>query len=293
MTPLLVAAGWWLSSAKRPTRLKDVPGGARMLFFCILLSALPYSLHAGCGVDAEEIEIMEDQALSIAVVGGTGAEGSAIALRLAHAGYRVTLGTRNSAKGARVIAELNELLGAEAVGFSGNAEAAKTADIVILTVSYAAQKPIVQEMAAALEGKILIDATAPLVPPKVSSVQLPSGGSAVAEMQRMLGDKVRVVSAFQNVAAHKLRQLDADVACDVLVCGDDPGARSAACELIGRMGLRALEAGPISNSAAAEALTSLLIFFNRKYKVSGSGIRITGLDQGEKKSALAGTNAAR
>ena len=264
-----------------------------MLFFCILLSALPYSLHAGCGVDAEEIEIMEDQALSIAVVGGTGAEGSAIALRLAHAGYRVTLGTRNSAKGARVIAELNELLGAEAVGFSGNAEAAKTADIVILTVPYAAQKPIVQEMAAALEGKILIDATAPLVPPKVSSVQLPSGGSAVAEMQRMLGDKVRVVSAFQNVAAHKLRQLDADVACDVLVCGDDPGARSAACELIGRMGLRALEAGPISNSAAAEALTSLLIFFNRKYKVSGSGIRITGLDQGEKKSALAGTNAAR
>ncbi len=102
---------------------------------------------------------------------------------------------------------------------------------------------------------------------------------------------MRVVSAFQNVAAHKLRQLDADVACDVLVCGDDPAARGIACELIGRMGLRALEAGPIANSAAAEALTSLLIFFNRKYKAAGSGIRITGLDEGAIKSA--GPAAAR
>lgn len=245
-------------------------------------------------IDFGEIKIMEGQAPSIAVVGGTGAEGSAIALRLAHAGYRVTLGTRDSTKGARVSAELNALLGAEvAIASLGNAEAAMAADIVILTVPYAAQKPMVQEMAAALEGKILIDATAPLVPPKVSNVQLPSGGSAVAEVQRMLGDKVRVVSAFQNVAAHKLRQLDADVACDVLVCGDDPAARSIACELIGRIGLRALEAGPIGNSAAAEALTSLLIFFNRKYKASGSGIHITGLDEGASKPVSGGATAGR
>jgi 8-hydroxy-5-deazaflavin:NADPH oxidoreductase len=234
---------------------------------------------AGYGTDGEETKIMEGQAPTIAVVGGTGAEGSAVALRLAHAGYRVIIGTRDAAKGVRVTAELNTLLGADAIAFSGNAEAANAADIVILTVPYTAQKPIVQEMAAALEGKILIDATAPLVPPKVSNVQLPPGGSAVAQIQRMLGDKVRVVSAFQNVAAHKLRQLDSDVECDVLVCGDDVEARSTACKLIKRMGLRALEAGPICNSAAAEALTSLLIFFNRKYKVSGSGIRITGLEE--------------
>jgi 8-hydroxy-5-deazaflavin:NADPH oxidoreductase len=238
-------------------------------------------MRTGYAIDAEEAKIMAGQPLIIAVVGGTGAEGSAIALRLAHAGYRAIIGTRDAAKGARVTAELNTLLGTDAIAFLGNAEAAKAADIVILTVPYAAQKPIVQEIVVALEGKILIDATAPLLPPKVSNVQLPAGGSAVAEMQRVLGDKVRVVSAFQNVAAHKLRQLDADVACDVLVCGDDPHARSTACELIKRMGLRALEAGPICNSAAAEALTSLLIFFNRKYKVSGSGIRITGLDEGE------------
>jgi 8-hydroxy-5-deazaflavin:NADPH oxidoreductase len=248
--------------------------------------------NAGGFSDFGEMKIMENQAPAIAVVGGTGAEGSAIALRLAHAGYRVTIGTRDTAKGERVTGELNKLLGSEAIAFLGNAEAAKAADIVILTVPYAAQKPMIQDIAACLDGKILIDATAPLVPPKVSNVQLPSGGSAVAEMQRMLGDKVRVVSAFQNVAAHKLRQLDADVACDVLVCGDDPDARRTACALIGRMGLRALEAGPISNSAAAEALTSLLIFFNRKYKVSGSGIRITGLDEGETAPASAGTVAA-
>jgi hypothetical protein len=249
-------------------------------------------VRAGYGIDGEETEIMEGQSPTIAVVGGTGAEGSAIALRLGHARYRVIIGTRDSAKGVRVTAELNKLLGAEPIAFSGNAEAANAADIVILTVPYAAQQPIVREMAAALEGKILIDATAPLVPPKVSNVQLPPGGSAVAEIQRVLGDKVRVVSAFQNVAAHKLRRLDADVACDVLVCGDDPGARGIACELIHRMGLRGLEAGPISNSAAAEALTSLLIFFNRKYKVSGSGIRITGLEEGDNKSPSAGDATA-
>jgi 8-hydroxy-5-deazaflavin:NADPH oxidoreductase len=220
----------------------------------------------------------------IAVIGGTGAEGSAIALRLGNAGYRVIIGTRDAAKGGRIAAELNKIAGSSAIEFAGNAEAAKTADIAILTVPYAAQQTTVREIATSLAGKILIDATAPLVPPKVSNVQLPPGGSAVAEVQRMLGDNVRVVSAFQNVAAHKLRQLGADVKCDVLVCGDDVEARSITRELVSRMGLRAIDAGPICNSAAAEALTSLLIFFNRKYKVSGSGIRITGLDESGKSS---------
>lgn len=229
----------------------------------------------------------------IAVIGGTGAEGSAIALRLGHAGYRVIIGTRNAAKGGRVAAELNNHLAkACVIEFAGNVEAAKMADIVILTVPYAAQQTTVREIAAVLEGKILIDATAPLVPPKVSNVQLPPGGSAVAEIQRMLGDKVRVVSAFQNVAAHKLRQLGADVECDVLVCGDDVEARSTTRELIARMGLRAIDAGPICNSAAAEALTSLLIFFNRRYKVSGSGIRITGLDEAGKGPKSADENSS-
>jgi NADPH-dependent F420 reductase len=221
---------------------------------------------------------MEGKFPTIAVIGGTGAEGSAIALRLGHAGYRVIIGTRDFAKGARIVAELNGVLGSTTLEFAENANAAQAAAIVILTVPYSAQVAIIEELRPLLENKILIDATVPLRPPKVSSVQLPSSGSAVAAIQQMLGAKVSVVSAFQNVAAHKLRQLGADVGCDVLVCADNADARKITLELIARMGLRGLDAGPICNSAAAEALTSILIFLNRKYKISGSGIKITGLD---------------
>jgi NADPH-dependent F420 reductase len=221
---------------------------------------------------------MEGKFPAIAVIGGTGAEGSAIALRLGHAGYRVIIGTRDSSKGARVVAELNEILGDTALEFAENASAAQAAEVVIMTVPYNAQNAIIEELRPVLDNKILIDVTVPLRPPTVSSVQLPSGGSAVAAIQRTLGDKVSVVSAFQNVAADKLRQLGTDVGCDVLVCSDNADARKITLELIAKMGLRGLDAGPICNSAAAEALTSILIFLNRKYKISGSGIKITGLD---------------
>jgi NADPH-dependent F420 reductase len=108
-------------------------------------------------------------------------------------------------------------------------------------------------------------------------VQLPPGGSAVAAIQTLLGDTVRVVSAFQNVSAEKLKQLDAPVDCDVLVCADDAAARQSVIELANAIGLRGVDAGPVCNSAAAEALTSVLIWINRKYGVPGAGIRITGL----------------
>ena len=221
---------------------------------------------------------MRGKTRTISVVGGTGAEGGAIALRLGHAGHTVIIGTRDPSRGARVTEELNGMLGRPAIQFGTNTEAARRAEVVILTVPYNVQVPIVKELSPALRDKILIDATVPLLPPKVSSVQLPLAGSAVAAIQKMLGDTVRVVSAFQNVAAHKLRDLEADVECDVLVCGDDRAARALAIELLEDMGLRGLDAGPICNSAAAEALTSILIFLNRKYKVPGCGIKITGLE---------------
>jgi len=221
---------------------------------------------------------MDDAFPTVAVIGGTGAEGSAIALRLGHAGYRVIIGTRNPSKGERVAGELNGILGNAALSFADNVKAAEGAEIVILTVPYNAQQATVEEIRTVLNDKMLIDATVPLVPPKVSNVQLPLGGSAVAAIQESLGDKVRVVSAFQNVAAHKLREIGKDVECDVLVCANDADARKTALDLIGKMGLRGIDAGPICNSAAAEALTSILIFLNKKYRVSGSGIRLTGLD---------------
>lgn len=220
---------------------------------------------------------MNGKLQTVAVIGGTGAEGSAIALRLAHAGHRVIIGTRDPTKGAKIAAELNGALGTSALEWQDNKDAAAAADIVVLTVPYSAQVTTVTGIRDALRGKILIDATVPLVPPKVSRVQLPAGGSAVALVQAMLGDTVRVVSAFQNVSAHKLRKLGADVDCDVLVCADDAEARRIVIDLVARIGLRGIDAGPICNSVAAEALTSILISINRQYKVPGSGIRISGM----------------
>lgn len=215
----------------------------------------------------------------VAVIGGSGAEGRGIALRLAKAGYRVTIGSRDPAKARLAATELAQAVDGVAISGAGNREAAAAAELVILAVPYAAQRATIEAIRDALVGKILVDATAPLVPPRVNRVQLPAGGSAVAAIQDWLGAETRVVSAFQNVSAEKLRRLDRMVDCDVLVCADDPAARQTVIELIAAMGLRGIDAGPIVNSAAAEALTSLLIWINRKYKVPGAGIRITGLDR--------------
>jgi NADPH-dependent F420 reductase len=215
--------------------------------------------------------------LAIGIVGGTGQEGSGLALRLAHAQHKVVIGSRDSARAIARAAELAAQLGQASISGADNAQAASLCDIVVLTVPYAAQQSTVKEIAGALDGKILVDTTVPLVPPKVSRVQLPNAGSAVAALQQMLGDRVRVVSAFQNVSAHHLNDLSREVECDVIVCGDDANACDVVIGLARDIGLRAFYAGPICNSAAAEALTSILISINRRYKVPGSGIRITGV----------------
>lgn len=219
---------------------------------------------------------------AIAVLGGTGAEGSGLALRWAHAGYPVIIGSRNAAKAAQVCAQIDARLGRAAVSHDSYRGAAASAQIVVLCVPYAAQRGTVEEVRPALKGKILVDTTVPLVPPKVARVQLPEGGSAVAAIQALLGESVRVASAFQNVAAHLLQDLGHEVECDVLVCGDDVAARETVIKLAGDIGLRGIHAGPIANSAAAEALTSVLIAINSRYKIrGGAGIRITRLDGAE------------
>ncbi len=134
------------------------------------------------------------------------------------------------------------------------------------------------EIRAALAGKILVDATAPLVPPRVGRVQLPEGGSAVAAIQALLGTNVRVVSAFQNVAAAEARKLGTAIEATFSSAATTQAARERVIALVDTIGLRGIDAGPICNSAAAEALTSVLIAINRRYKLPGAGIRITGLD---------------
>lgn len=214
---------------------------------------------------------------TIAVLGGTGKEGSGLALRWAHAGHRVIVGSRSPERAGETATSINARTGMRNAEGADNLAAAKVADIVVLAVPYAAQLATLQEVKAALAGKILIDVTVPLVPPQVSRVQLPEGGSAVVKAQAMLGETVRVVSAFQNVSAELLAEIGKPVDCDVLVCGDDREARAQVIALATDAGMRAFHAGPLANSVVAEALTSVLITINRQYKVKHSGIAITGL----------------
>ena len=207
---------------------------------------------------------------TIAIVGGTGNLGSALAWRLARAGRRVIIGSRSAESAIARAAELGH-------GLTGmaNADAAAAADIVFVTVPFAAQAATLGEIAQFVAGKIVVETTVPLMPPKVMRVQLPPEGSAAARAQAILGEGVRLVAGFHNVAAHKLAQ-DIAVDCDILVFGDDKAARAEVVALADAIGLRGIHGGALVNAAAAEAMTSLLIFINKTYRVDGAGIRITG-----------------
>jgi 8-hydroxy-5-deazaflavin:NADPH oxidoreductase len=207
---------------------------------------------------------------SIAVIGGTGKLGSAIARRLAKAGCQVIIGSRSAESASAAAAGL----GFGLTGLS-NAAAAKAASIAIVTVPFAAQEGTLAEIAPHVAGKIVIDTTVPLMPPKVMRVQLPPEGSAAQRAHKLLGANVTVVSAFHSVAAHKLIT-DQEIQCDVLVFGDDKEARAQAVAIVEKTGLRGIQGGPLANSAAAEAMTSVLIFINKTYQVDGAGVVITG-----------------
>lgn len=215
----------------------------------------------------------------IAVLGGTGQEGSGLAFRWALHGHEIIIGSRSAENAAAAAASLNALLaGRASVDASTNAEAARRAEIAVLTVPYLAQRETAESVRAHLEGKILIDVTVPLAPP-VDRVKLPGGESAAVALQRALGSGVKVVSAFQNVSAMHLKDASHRVDCDVLVCGDDRDARALVIALAEDAGLRAWHAGALANAAATEALTSVLIAINKHYKIKASGLRITGMPE--------------
>lgn len=208
---------------------------------------------------------------SIAILGGTGDLGSGLAKRWLAAGYSIVIGSRSAEKAQAFAKEL----GSDARG-DDNVGAAKSADIVVLAVPFGSHEATLVEVKDAVQGKILVDAAVPLVPPKVSVVQLPPEGSAAQIAQNLLGNGVRVVSAFHNVGATKLHA-GGRADCDVLVFGNDKDARDIVIGLAGEVASCGIDGGVLANSAAAEALTSVLIGINRRYKVPGAGIRITGL----------------
>ncbi len=215
---------------------------------------------------------------TLAILGGTGKEGAGLAMRWALKGYQVVIGSREASKAETRAAEMNAELAGDYLTGMANAAAAAAADMVILSVPYSAQQATLASVRENCRGKILIDLTVPLRPPEIMAVNLPAGGSAALEAQEILGPDVTVVAAFQNVSAVKLRQLDRDVDCDVLVCADSEAARAAVSDLVTAAGMRAIDAGPLKNAVAAESLTPILLHINRAYKVKGAGIRITGLD---------------
>lgn len=206
----------------------------------------------------------------IAVIGGTGQLGSALAWRLARAGHEVVIGSRSAESASAKADELGH-------GLRGttNPQAAEGADLVFVTVPFAAQAATLAEIKQHVGGKIVVDTTVPLMPPKVMRVQLPAAGSAAACAHEILGENVRLVAAFHNVAAHKLAE-PAKVDCDILVFSDDKSARAEVAKLADDIELRGIQAGPLVNAVAAEAMTSLLIFINKNYRVDGAGLRITG-----------------
>ena len=223
---------------------------------------------------------MSDQIKSSAILGGTGDLGGGLARQWSRAGYQILIGSRTLEKGQSAAADLLKEFPDLNVSGHENLEAATAADLVVLTVPFSHQLSTLDTVKPALTGKVLIDVTVPLMPPKVGTVQLPEGGSAVVRAQALLGDEVDVVSAFQNVGAMHL-QGDHGIACDVLVTGNKRAARDTVIKLVEALGLRGWHAGPLANSAAAEAMTSVLISINRHHKINGAGIVITGAPAAE------------
>ncbi len=222
--------------------------------------------------------------MDVAIVGGTGKEGFGLALRLAQAGHRVTIGSRDAAKAATSVAEAKAQLGNNAtIDGAENAEAVRGKPVAIVTVPFAGQAATYEQIREGLEpGAVVVDATSPLqaaVGGRAWHALRPWQGSAAEFAATMVPDGVRIVGAFHTVAAAALRALERPVDEDVLVCGDDDAAKRLVGELVeGIPGMRWVDCGTLDAARITEQLTPLLISINRRYKTKESGFRIVGRD---------------
>ncbi len=214
---------------------------------------------------------------TIAIAGGTGKEGKGLAYRWAKAGYQIIIGSRQAEKAQSAAAELNSLLkGVLPVKGMVNPDAVSEADLVVLTVPFSAHRDTLLILKDALQGKILIDVTVPLVPPKVTRVQMPPAGSAAQEAREVLGEGVKVCAAFQNISYEHLLNNE-EITCDVLVTGVDKESRAIVLKLVSDAGMIGWDAGVLENSVVVEGMTSILIGINKQYGVHDAGIQITGV----------------
>ncbi len=213
----------------------------------------------------------------IAILGGTGKEGKGLAFRWAKAGYQILIGSRLLEKAQAAARDIETLLENQyEVSGKVNQEAAQEGDLVVMTVPFSAHRDMLESVKNYVNGKIFVDVTVPLVPPKVTKVQMPPAGSAAQEAQQILGEGVQVVSAFQNISYENLLK-DEAMNCDVLVTGSTKAARSAVLGLVKAAGLVGWDAGPLENSVVVEGMTSILIGINRQFGIQNAGIRITNV----------------
>jgi len=222
-------------------------------------------------------------ARKIAIVGGTGAEGSGLGYRLAKAGEHIVIGSRDAARAQETAKLLRERIGSGGAHIEGmgNASAAAACDIAILAVPFSGAAALLKELKSAwMAGTTVIDTTVPLAATVGGAATRMLGvwqGSAAEQTRELLPASVSLAAAFQNLGAEVLAG-DAPVDCDVLVCSDDEKAKQVASELVGKIpGARALNGGKLENARIVESLTALLIGLNMRYKVHGVGIRFTGL----------------
>lgn len=215
--------------------------------------------------------------MRIGVIGGTGKEGRGLAARWASAGHEIVLGSRDAARAATVAAALDPA-GLRVRG-SSNAAACEHGEVVVLSVPYSAHAETLQSLRAELRGRILVDITVPLRPPKVRQVQLPPGGAAALEARALLDDSTQVAATLHHVSSLHLSDPAHGIDCDVLVCADDAAVRATVMGLVESLGARALDAGPLANAVALEALTPVLLHLNKVYGSSAAGIRFTNLDR--------------
>jgi len=227
----------------------------------------------------DKMENSEEIKETIAIIGGTGKEGQGLAYRWVRAGFPVIIGSRQVEKAEEAVEKLkNNLNQQEASLLSGdeNSRAVKQAEIAVLTVPYQFHQEILSTLRNVLKGKFLVDVTVPLIPPKVSTVQIPPEGSAALQAQKILGEGVSVISAFQNISFELLLS-DKPIECDVLVCGKDADSRKLGLKLVKAAGLQGWDAGPLENSIVAEGFTSVLIRINKQAGTRSAGIKITGV----------------
>lgn len=218
--------------------------------------------------------------MKIGIVGGTGREGRGLAVRWAKAGHDVFIGSRQAEKGTRKAAELSEEFGVSVEG-ADNLTICDRAELIFVTVPYGAHRATFDSIKDAVGDKIVVDITVPLKPPKVRSVNLPEGTAAALEARTYLRDGARLVAALHHISSEHLSDPDYSFDCDVLVCGDDKEARADVISLVSDLGLRGIDAGVLKNAVALESMTPVLLHINRRYKVVGSGIRITGIPESE------------